>query len=442
MKNTDEIRATLARLHRLLEQRAALDKGAGGSDEAQAAAARQALECLISGLVPEVESILKAQHARIDDIKQARNELAKKTAAGHLAPEEANREGRRLQEAMTEAQDLIGECQAALKAAGHSETGVIGVSKSNEQERRLFESRIHLFCIGILTAATVFLPWLRPGPNLGAFSLYEFGPWFAAEMGAAPGIGLTWLPFALFPMLAAAAGLATGHRRAGYAVNALAGLCLVLYLAFVGLYLGHPEGARAGIGGAFRIGGISFCLGAALLIAHGMVRQRWPASLAWFGRLRWLSGLYVVLVIVAGVWHGLTGGGYALSFSTEYNADEHQVVTTMRNTGRETVLMFLPWPEGAAFRDPDQAAFGGLIRVHDEQSGAYPIYPETREAWSAPGHPLTEEGAVELPPGGTLNIVIDLDALQEAGVHLGALRVEYTDWAGRRIHGVEVSGAG
>ena len=118
----------------------------------------------------------------------------------------------------------------------------------------------------------------------------------------------------------------------------------------------------------------------------------------------------------------------------------------LRNTASVPVRVVIPWPEAPELVIADLGSgvptYGLSVSIREAVGEPMRLLPGTESSWSHHGLPLAGQEALEIAPGLTSRVRLDINKLSELGVKVGAVRLALTNDRGRALDDVEFSVGG
>jgi hypothetical protein len=153
----------------------------------------------------------------------------------------------------------------------------------------------------------------------------------------------------------------------------------------------------------------------------------------------------VMLALVLGTVFGLAIARSTVRAGFSVSAHEMQtgfIRVQCKNTGNRPVEFYTPWPNGQP-RAPQGAkganrSFGVVLSVREKPGGEFRAYEGAAGAWKFRGAYVDEGTPVEVAPGVTESVFLDLNRLREQGLTMDALAFEFTKNGGGELHREEV----
>ena len=150
----------------------------------------------------------------------------------------------------------------------------------------------------------------------------------------------------------------------------------------------------------------------------------------------------VVVLVLAGlaIWWGVDyyqSIGKA-AWSTEITDHRQFLRIQCMNTGKSTLRVYVPWPEGnvkvaVTNSKLKRISFGLLLYVREKGKSEFQLLPETPDIWIVQGKKHSKRSSFTVAGGKRLEIKLDTLALRKAGLKLEAINVVVTRHGGRTV---------
>lgn len=126
-----------------------------------------------------------------------------------------------------------------------------------------------------------------------------------------------------------------------------------------------------------------------------------------------------------------------VSWSTKVVDNKQSVEIVVRNTGKKSVRIHIPWEDGNTQVDMVQQLrptnLGLLLYVQEKGKSDFQLLPETPDLWRVNGDEHSSGSTIGLRPGQATIIAFDTLGLRETGLSIDSIRIDLTRHGGRRL---------